>query len=170
MEKERYLSQVLWFTHFCQAGEIPYNQRPRFLLSFQLQHVLKPKTSIPSPKPKAPLRPLTLAGCCTVSHILSDDQKTCRRSSGRALGPSSLHLSTGGHKHAWQQLREKEEQEKTWMPRQERGQTLHSHCLINRFPQPVPKQIWMVLVEWKRCNHASLNPKAWNWVTFGHSK
>lgn len=68
---------------------------------------------MPSPKPKAVLRHLTLAGCCTVSHIPSDDQKTGRRSSGRALGPSSLHLSTGGHKHAWQQLREKEAQEKS---------------------------------------------------------
>lgn len=52
----------------------------------------------------------------------------------------------------------------------ERSNSPFSLQLTSSFPQPVPKQIWMVLVEWKRSDHSSLNPKAWNWVISGHSK
>lgn len=81
-----------------------------FLASCILKSIPPSPKSLP--KPQAPLRPLTLAGCCTVSHTPSGDQKTCRRSSGRALGPSSPHPSTRGHTRASQQLRGGERKEK----------------------------------------------------------
>lgn len=79
---------------------LPRQWNPKTLC---LAHLLA--THIPKPKSPSACRPLTLAGCCTVLHTPSGDWKTCRKSSGRALGPSSPRPSTAGHTHACQQLR-----------------------------------------------------------------